>query len=149
MNKYLFFILPAIILILSTSCTVAGLEDSLLGKWKITEMTIDPDNYSSKYTFDNYIWEIKGDDKYTKKGNYTYELTVDGVYNKYENSIDSSGIIKKSDFTNKTVTFETTAAEAVAIKMTYILGFNTVTFKHEYKAGDTTYTETIKGEKVF
>ena len=112
-------------------------------------MTIAPDNYSSKYTFDNYIWEIKGDDKYTKKGNYTYELTVDGVYNKYENSIDSSGIIQKSDFTNKTVTFVADTAQAVEIKMTYVLGYNTVTFKHEYESGGTTYTETIKGEKVY
>ena len=109
------------------SCTIKGLDENLVGKWKITDIGIKPDNSNSKYTTDNYIWEFKYDDTYTKKGEVTYDYE-----GKYIRLLPDDNAAKE-------------------IRITYELNNNLITFKYELQDGDGNIIskETIKGEKVY
>ena len=106
---------------------------------------------------DNFIWEFKSDGTYTKKGNVTHEFTINGKTDQYEYIIDSSGkLIHTTNYNSDSNIDEynyirmipdSDTTEKKPIKYTF--GFDSITFIQKYYLGDTTYTETIKGEKVY
>ena len=133
------------------SCTIKGLDENLVGKWKITDIGIKPDNSNSKYTTDNYIWEFKYDDTYTKKGEVTYDYSIDGKPGSYKYSVNSSGKILAYDYEGKYIRLLPDDNAAKEIRITYELNNNLITFKYELQDGDGNIIskETIKGEKVY
>lgn len=122
MSKKLFALLAAALFLLSlSSCTVAGAELALVGKWKSTKVTMNNVDVTSTTSFET---ELKNDDTYITKMFITNTLVNTEV-----------GKVTKADSTKKTITMKSDASGSSEITYDYVLSGKKLTISGTYSDG--------------